>query len=52
MGTVTTHQEFTNLYFSEREERAFLEKYMIRNWMIVEECRKEVCRSRQVYPNK
>ena len=42
MGTVTTHQEFTNIYFLEREEMALLERRIIRNWMIVEECRKKV----------
>jgi len=43
MGTVAAHQEFTNFYASEREERALLERSIIRSRMIVEECRKEVC---------
>ena len=42
MSTVATHQEFTNIDASEREERALLKSYIIRNQMIVEECRKEV----------
>ena len=49
MVTVDAHQEFTNFYASEREERALLERSIVRSWMIVEECRKEVCCSRQVY---
>ena len=49
MGTVAAHQEFTNFYASEREERALLQRSIIRSRMILEECRKEVCCSRQVY---
>ena len=35
MGTVAAHQEFNIIYSSEREERALLERYIIRNRMIV-----------------
>ena len=49
MGTVAAHQEFKTFYASEREERALLERSIVRSRMIVEECRKEVCCSRQVY---
>ena len=31
MDTVAAHQEFTNFYASEREERALLESYIIRS---------------------
>ena len=49
MVTVAAQQEFTNFYASEMEERALLEGYIIRSRMIVEECRKKVCCSRQLH---
>ena len=52
MGKVAAYQEFTNFYASEKEERAFLDRYIFSNRMVVEEFHKEVCCSRQVYRQK
>ena len=49
IGMVDAHQEFKNIYASEGEEIILLEIYIICNRIIVDDCRKEVCCSRQVY---
>ena len=46
------YQGFTSLDISERKERALLERHIRHNRMIIEECRKEVCYSRQTHPQQ
>ena len=46
------YQGFTSFDISERKERALLERHIRHNRMIIEECRKEVCYSRQTHPQQ